>query len=156
MTQDECKQLLEYRDGGLYWRCDRGSNAKAGECAGRRLKTGYRSIHISGRKHQEHRLVFLWWHGVVPEQIDHRNGIKDDNRIENLRRATHSTNQVNTPDRNSKSGVRGVRYVDRSGKWVARIYQDGKEVRVGTFATIDEASAAYRQRMREVFGEYAK
>jgi len=156
MNQTECKRLFDYRDGGLYWRFDRGSNAKAGNRAGRLLKTGYRSIHVSGRRYQEHRLIFLWWHGVQPEQIDHVNGRKDDNRIENLRRANHSTNQVNTSDRGSASGVRGVRYVDKTGRWAARVYLDGKEIRVGTFSTLEEASAAYRSKMREIFGEFAR
>lgn len=156
MNQIECKRLFDYQEGALYWRIDRGSNAKAGNRAGRLLKTGYRSIHVSGRRYQEHRLIFLWWHGVLPEQIDHVNGIKDDNRIANLRRATHSTNQVNTPDRQSASGVRGVRFVDKTGRWAARIYLNGKEIRVGTFATLDEASAAYRAKMREVFDEFVR
>lgn len=95
-------------------------------------------------------------HGVQPEQIDHINGDKQDNRIENLRRATHSTNQVNTKDRPSASGIRGVRLVDKTGRWACRVYKDGAEIRVGTFATLEEATAAYRKKMRELFGEYAR
>jgi hypothetical protein len=155
MNQKICRDLFDYQDGALYWRFDRGSNAKAGARAGRLLKTGYRSIHVSGRRYQEHRLIFLWCHGVIPEQIDHINQNKSDNRIENLRRCTHSTNQVNTAARKSKSGIRGVRFVDKTGRWAARIYKDGKEIRVGTFPTMEEASAAYREKMRELFQDFA-
>lgn len=155
MNQETCRELFDYRDGGLYWRRDRGSNAKAGCRAGRILRTGYRSIHVSGRRYQEHRLIFLWWHGVLPDQIDHINRNKSDNRIENLRRCSHSTNQINTNDRNSSSGVRGVRQVDKTGRWMARIYKDGKEIRVGTFATLEEASVAYREKMKELFLDFA-
>ena len=156
MNQSEVKRLFEYRDGALHWRLDRGSNAKEGNRAGRVLKTGYRSIHVSGRRYQEHRLVFLFHHGILPAQVDHRNGDKADNRIENLRRANHSQNQVNTPDRPSASGLRGVREVTKTGRWMARVYLNGKEIRVGTFDTMEQASIAYRAKMRELFGEFAK
>jgi len=155
MNQETCKHLFDYKDGSLYWRHDRGSNAKAGKRAGRLLRTGYRSIHVSGRRYQEHRLIFLWWHGEFPEQIDHINRDKSDNRIENLRRCTHSTNQINTNNRQSSSGIRGVRRVEKTGRWMARIYKNGKEIRVGTFSTQEEASAAYMEKMRKFYGEFA-
>lgn len=154
MNQISCRDIFDYKDGALYWRFDRGSNAKAEARAGRLLPTGYRSIHVSGRRYQEHRLIFLWWHGVLPGQIDHINQNKSDNRIENLRRCTHSTNQVNTAPRQSKSGIRGVRMVDKTGRWAVRVYKDGKEIRVGTFATMEEASAAYRAKMHELFHDF--
>lgn len=156
MNQKEVALLFEYQDGALYWRVDRGSNAKAGNRAGRLLRTGYRSIHVSGRRYQEHRLVYLWHHGFIPEQIDHINGVKSDNRIENLRPANSSQNQVNTPDRPGKSGYRGVRYVDKTRRWAARIYVGGREVRIGTFATPEEAYEAYKVKAAEVYGEFVR
>jgi len=155
MNQVEVIDLFDYRDGALFWRKDRGSNAKAGNRAGRLLKTGYRSIHISGRRYQEHRLVFLWHHGFMPSQIDHVNGDKCDNRIENLREADHSRNQMNTSDRKNSTGYRGVRFVERTGRWAARIYKNGREIRIGTFDTPEEASAAYKAKATELFGEFA-
>lgn len=151
MNQQKVRSLFDYRDGGLYWINDRGSNAKAGNRAGRLLKTGYRSIHVSGRRYQEHRLIFLWWHGVFPEQIDHINRKKDDNRIENLRRSNHSLNQANTNNRKSESGIRGVRFVDELGKWRARIWCNKKEYNLGYFESAEEASRAYREKFKELF-----
>jgi len=156
MNQSQCKELFEYRDGGLYWKQDRGSNAKSGHRAGRTLKTGYRSIHVCGRRYQEHRLVYLWHNGYLPSQLDHSNRIKTDNRIENLRPATPSENQVNTPDRLNSSGYRGVRFIDKTGKWAARIYMQGKEIRVGTFDTAIQASDAYEIAAKEAYGDFAK
>lgn len=155
MNQDIVKAIFDYRDGGLYWKHDRGSNAKAGNKAGRLLKTGYRSIHISGRRYQEHRLVYLWHHGFMPKQVDHINRVKSDNRIENLRAADHSNNQMNTDTRGSRSGLRGVRLVPKTGRWAARIYRNGKEIRIGTFATPEEASAAYKAEAKNMFGDFA-
>ena len=156
MNQTEAAGLFEYRGGALYWRVDRGSNAKAGARAGRLLPTGYRSIHVSGRRYQEHRLIFLMHHGVMPPQIDHINGVKDDNRIENLREATYSQNQVNTAARESHSGFRGVRFVPKTSRWAARIFVNGKEIRIGTFPTPELASAAYQQKASEVFGAFIR
>ena len=155
MNQEECKKLFDYTNGGLYWRVNRGSNAKLGCRAGRIIKTGYRSVHISGRRYQEHRLVYLWHYGFMPTQVDHINRDKADNRIENLRPTDHSKNQINTHDRQNQSGFRGVRFVPKTGKWAARIYQNGREIRIGTFATPEEASAAYREEAKKRFGEFA-
>jgi hypothetical protein len=156
MNQLEAKRLFDYRDGALYWRVDRGSNAKAGARAGRMLPTGYRSIHVSGRRYQEHRLVYLIHHGRMPVQIDHINGDKADNRIENLREADHSQNQVNTATRRNESGYRGVRFVPKTGRWAARIYVSGAEIRIGTFATAKEASEAYKAKAAEIYGEFVR
>lgn len=156
MNQTEAKRLFEYRDGSLYWQVDRGSNAKAGARAGRLLQTGYRSIHVSGRRFQEHRIVFLIHYAKMPPQIDHVNGVKDDNRIENLREATYSQNQFNTPARENQSGFRGVRFVPKTSRWAARIFMNGKEIRIGTFATAELASEAYKQRAAELFGSFAR
>lgn len=137
MTGPDVRRLFEYRDGALYWRLDRGSNARAGNRAGRLLRTGYRSIHISGKRYQEHRLIYLYHHGWVPPCLDHVNRQKADNRIENLRPATPSSNQVNTDDRTSHRGVRL-----RRGKWEGVVWKDGKAVRIGMFQTANEAVSA--------------
>lgn len=156
LDQEACQSIFEYKDGALHWRHDRGSNAKAGRRAGRLLKTGYRTVQVSGRRYQEHRLIFLWWHGVLPAQIDHVNGQKADNRIENLREATHSQNQANTPARKSESGFRGVRFVAKTSRWAARIFYKGREIRIGTFATAELASEAYQRKAVELFGEFVR
>ncbi|MNE18923.1 AP2 domain protein [compost metagenome] len=156
MNQSQCQSIFDYQDGKLFWRFDRGSNAKSGARAGRLLATGYRSIHVSGRRYQEHRLVFLWNHGYMPSQIDHINGEKSDNRIENLREASHSQNQMNTEDRCGESGFRGVRFVPSTGRWSARIYQNGKEIRIGTFDSAQLASDAYHEKAKEMYGEFVR
>jgi hypothetical protein len=87
--------------------------------------------------------------------VDHINRIKSDNRIENLRAADHSGNQMNTASRGNQSGFRGVRFVPKTGKWAARIYRNGKEIRIGTFASPEEASEAYQAEARRIFGDFA-
>lgn len=155
MDQKTAKEIFDYRDGKLFWRNDRGSNAKAGQRAGGQRITGYRAVFLCGKRYQEHRLIYLWHHGHMPKQIDHINMDKSDNRIENLRPADSSQNQANTKSRSNSSGYRGVRLVPETGRWAARIYKDYKEIRIGTFDTPEEASAAYQERAKELFGEFA-
>ena len=94
--------------------------------------------------------------GEVPPEIDHVNGNKADNRVENLRPADHSQNQANTAPRANETGFRGVRFVPKTGRWAARIYVAGKEIRIGTFGSPEEAAAAYADRAAFVFGEFVR
>ncbi len=153
MNQEKAHSLFSYLDGSLFWKMNRGSNAKKGARAGKVMKTGYRAVQVSGKSYREHRLVFLMHMGYLPEQIDHINGIKTDNRIENLRPTTCSQNQMNTADR---SESRGVRWVEKSNKWAARVCLNGKEIRVGSFKTQQEAVEARLAKAKELFGEFVR
>lgn len=155
MNQEVVRQIFDYRDGGLYWKQNRGSNAKAGARVGRLLPTGYRAVQVSGRKYQEHRLIYLYHHGFLPVEIDHINRVKHDNRIENLRKCSHAANQVNTHDRPNAQGYRGVK-VNQRGRYAARITIQGKEIRLGSFDTAEQAGEAYKQAAERLFGEFAQ
>lgn len=86
--------------------------------------------------------------------IDHINGIKTDNRRENLRPATKAQNGANTgPTKRNTSGYRGVQR--QYGRWVVMMAVDGKATWIGSFDTAKEAGVAYDIKAREVYGEYA-
>ena len=93
-----------------------------------------------------HRVAwFLFW-GKWPEQtIDHINGIKTDNRIDNLRDVHGDLNRHNIrrANRNSASGLLGASWDKQKRKWVACIQCDGKLRRLGFHASPQEAHAAY-------------
>lgn len=102
MNQDQIKEIFEYCDGGLYWKNDRVSvriHSKKGTRAGNRnsSKKPYRRITIGKKSYLEHRLIWIYHYGDIPQNmvIDHINQIKYDNRIENLRLATLSLNRSN-------------------------------------------------------------
>jgi hypothetical protein len=89
------------------------------------------------------------------EQIDHVNGVKGDNRIANLREATPTQNVANTlARRNNKCGKKGV--VLARGKWQAQIYPNGRQIKLGSFNSAEEAHAAYCSAARIYFGEFAR
>lgn len=109
--------------------------------------TGYVCGLVDGVIYQAHRVAWKIVHGTEPEFIDHINGDKSDNRIENLRSVSHSHNMRNQRRKyRGRSGVVGVSQLAGSGNWQARIgVNDGssdKRVSLGTFPTKEEAVAA--------------
>ena len=90
-----------------------------------------------------HQFVYYWVNKEVVDCIDHINGVKCDNRIENLRSVTNQENQFNINKILAKSGYMGVsKYKSRS--WRARIMLNGKDICLGHYDTPELASEAYQ------------
>lgn len=144
LTQDSLRALFDYdpETGHFTPKVRRlGSAATAGYYTA----DGYLRIRIGKKNYANHRLAWLWVHGELPAgYIDHINGVRDDNRIANLRVVTRAANQQNRtrPRRDNKSGLMGVS-VNRCGGFLARIFKQGKSFQLGTFSTAQEAHQAY-------------
>jgi hypothetical protein len=106
----------------------------AGSRSGTRHPSGYRRVKWCGRWYREHRLVYWLHNGYMPVQVDHINGIRDDNRIENLRESTPNQNQWN---RRSEP-----HYVASRGKWRAKVRRYGKDITIGYFDSRRDAKVA--------------
>lgn len=136
-------ELLSYdaETGILRWRVDRGRRFKAGDIAGYTNRAGYRSVKIDNHQFFAHRLAWALHFNAWPtDQIDHINGDKLDNRIENLRVVTHTVNIRNVGLRaTNKSGARGVSFYKPTGKWHARIHINDARIHLGFFNTKQEA-----------------
>lgn len=150
LTQEILKSRLHYDpETGLFtWLVDASrGKVKKGSVAGCLRDDGYRLISPVGKiPYRAHRLAWLYVYGFNPESgIDHINGIKDDNRIINLRLATDAENMQNIHNATcrSKTGLRGV-YKTKQNTFRVQIGLSGKHYYLGTFKTIDEAGAAYR------------
>lgn len=107
---------------------------------------GYRQIMWKGVMYKEHRLAWFFHTGKWPEnQIDHINGIKDDNRIANLRDVSQTINMYNKQAAycNSKTGYLGVSFSGK--KYVARIRVNKKLIHLGTFDTPELAHQHYME-----------
>ena len=94
-------------------------------------------------------------HGKWPiDNIDHINNITSDNRICNLREATSSQNQANSPiQKNNTTGYKGVSV--EGIKYKATIQVNKKSITIGRFSSAEEAAIAYDIKAIEVFGTFA-
>jgi hypothetical protein len=107
----------------------------------------YLRFNFEKQKFPAHRFIYMHVHGPVPRtsEIDHINGNKLDNRIENLRRVSTSQNQQNRrgPQKNSTTKVRGVFWHVGKRKYMAKLKINGKQIYAGYFDDIEKAKLAY-------------
>ncbi len=147
ITQARLKELLHYNpDTGVFtWLLRAGQRIRVGGIAGNLDAGGYRRIMIEGRRYLEHRLVWLYMTGAWPvDQMDHISGVRDDNRLVNLREATNRENCQNRAlDVRNTSGFTGVSWNKRDRKWQCLICVEGRNKSLGYFNTPEEAHAAY-------------
>lgn len=153
VTFERAKERLAYNPetGVLVWASSPGGRVQVGRPAGYIGTNGYVVIRLDGLNYHAHRLAWLLHYGCWPQQeIDHINGIRNDNRISNLRDVDRSTNMSNRkgPDRDTQTGVLGV-YKHRE-RFVAQRRINGIQRYLGTFGTAEEAGAAYRAAGQEV------
>jgi hypothetical protein len=128
--------------GQLWWKV-REKGRRLARPAGAPNGNGYRRVCVRGVRVLVHRAVWALHHGAWPErEIDHIDGNRLNNRLENLRDVSAAYNHHNVrAERPNKSGVRGV-YLRRH-RFQAMIRVDGRAVCLGSYATVEEASAAY-------------
>lgn len=135
------RSILSYNDGRLFWIVSPGFSIRSGSEAGGVSEKGYRKVRIGGKKFRSHRLVWLMKHDSWPnEEIDHINGDRLDNRIENLRDVSRHENQKNTKRfENNKSGFTGIYWVAKNSVWRASISEGKKLVHLGHFKCLAQA-----------------
>lgn len=105
-----------------------------------------RTPSICGKSYMAHRVAYFLATGEDPygKVIDHINGDKSDNRFSNLRLVSHKDNVQNIKkySRNSASGILGAHLMP-NGRYRAEICVNGKQMRLGSFSTAEEAHARY-------------
>jgi hypothetical protein len=155
---DVALERMEYRPecGGLFriYDCD---NWRSGDKVYERDDKGYRyvrcSIMGSSFDIKIHRIGFYFMTGYLPDQVDHKNRIKHDNRWRNLRDSNSRQNSINKSTWNALL-VKGVDKT-KSGKFRARIRIDGQNLTIGLFDRLSDAADAYDSAAYSVHGEYA-
>ena len=124
-----------------------------------RKKNGYRIVRLKRVNYMEHRLIWFFVYGAWPKNgLDHKNGIKDDNRLDNLRDVSVTVNNQNNrrPHQDKiKNTPLGVTFLwrakkEKTKKYRAAISIDGKGVFLGKFHTPEEAHQCYLEAKRKL------
>ena len=152
LTQDKLKTLFSYdEETGVFTRkkatCNR---VKIGDHFGSFNDQGYLTGRVDSKTYRIHHLAWMYTYGVLPKEIDHINGVRDDNRIANLRSVEHSENMKNIKKpKTNTSGYMGVCWHPQSSKWRVRFRSKGKYIHGGMFVNILDAvkkrDAMYKQ-----------
>lgn len=162
MAKSILSDFLEYSKSspsGLAWKVDRSSRAKKGSSAGWMDKTtGYHRIGFKGKCLWAHRVIWELHHGEIKKgmQVDHINGNKVDNRIENLRIADASENKCNVALRSDNAaGFKGLYWNGHLGLWVGEVVLYKKRLSKTSVdrSVVEEWLVDTRSRLH---GEYAR
>ena len=142
LSQADILNCLEYKNGALIWKNKKANLARLnGKEAGVIHRSGYRFIKFGNQMYPAHRIVWVYHNGGIDDnlQIDHVNGIKNDNCIENLRLVTAQQNCFNR----SRLKAKGYTWNKAMNKWQASIFVSGKNKFLGLFANEKDARNVY-------------
>ena len=140
ITQEIVNNLFDYKDGILYWKVKKPNGVNIGDPAGSPDSNGYLKTAIKGKFYLNHRLIFLLHNGYLPKYIDHKDTNPKNNKIDNLREATHQQNLLNRKlDKRNTSGVKGVSWHKKYNKWQAQLQINGKYKFLGYFDNLEDA-----------------
>jgi hypothetical protein len=157
INKELVSEYFDYRDGYLYWKKVTHPNKSylIGQEVGFIHSTGYRHVTWLGKQHKVHRLIYLFVHGYMPKEIDHINGNRADNSIENLREVTRSQNQCNkTMCSSNTSGYKGVSWHKRANKWSIRLTKNGEIKHFGYYDDLELAGLVALEARNLHFGKY--
>lgn len=167
LTADDVRALFSYDpvSGLLTWKARLGDdpstkswNTKhANKPAGCLGKRGYVNVLIFRVTFKAHRVIWAIQTGAWPSfDVDHWDGVRSNNRWDNLRPATNALNRANSkrPSTNS-TGFKGVSFYRKWGRYVASIKVNGRSYYLGGFAGPEDAHRAYVEAAKKHFGPFA-
>lgn len=153
ITYDEVSAhfRIDYFTGALIRLQSRSNRVKPNTVAGSLRKDGYLGVSLLNKQYLVHRIIWLLHYKEWPkDEVDHIDGNRTNNKIENLRISNRFDNNRNRhgPSKSNKLGVLGV--YSHKHKYIATIRVNSKSIYLGLFSTLEEAQAAYLNKKREV------
>ncbi len=149
LTAERLREVLNYNpETGIFtWREAIAKCCLPGKIAGSLKQQGYVAIRLFGVYYKAHRLAWLHVTGAWPTyRIDHLNGVRNDNRWNNLRDVPQSMNAQNRHVTNAASGYTGVR--QKCHRFEASIRVEDQYVFLGMHSTAEEANEAVKAAKR--------
>ena len=155
ISHDYVLSAFDYQDGNLIRKTGRVN--EIGQIAGCLHKgKGYIHVKIKAKAYKAHRLVFLYHNGYLPECVDHIDGNKTNNKIENLRAATKEENCRNQKIRSTnKSGYKGVKWVEHCKKWQVEVCKNYKQLRFGMYEDLELAGLVAIEATELIHGRFS-
>ena len=148
-------------EGGRIFRLNKKYNTY--ELSGNKREDGYIRLSINNKLLYLHRFLYEQYHNTKltkEKEIDHINGIRDDNRICNLRIANRSQNNQNRNiNKNKKLNIKGVCWDKHNNKYKSCCKFNNKNIHIGHFDNVEDAKIAYDNKIKELnekFGCYFK
>jgi hypothetical protein len=154
IAQERLKSLFDYVDGQLIAKT-KSKGRNIGDALRSVSGNGYLKGSVGGKQYKVHRLVFLYFHGFMPSQVDHIDGNRKNNKIENLREATSAQNNQNRMATGA-SKIKGVVWHKQSKKWTASICINRKNIHLGSFEKIEDAALVANKARQKIHGEFAR
>ena len=158
LTQNYLHQIFDYKDGNLYWKIKPSNRSNVGDIVGCIDKSNlYVRCRYKGKSYLVHRFIFAWHYGYCPKIIDHIDGNRSNNLIENLRAADDVSNQWNQKlHTKNTSGYKNVLYSKSKKAWICRFKVNGKHICKGHFKNPEDANKLAIELRKQLHGEFAK
>lgn len=157
MTQEELFSILDYdKSTGIFrWKITASRTVPIGSIAGSiHNKKGYRKVCYKGKMYYLHRLAMLYVYGEMPKYVDHIDGVRDNNRIDNLRACTKSQNNFNSKVyKTNSTGYKNIYFNDSKNKFIVSFKVSGKSFS-SSADTLEEAieiAKLYREILHKDF-----
>ena len=160
LTQEYLKSILDYdcETGIFKWKVSNSPRVKIGDITGCLHHTGYLFIRINKKQYLAHRLAWLYVNGNWPkDMIDHIDGIRNNNKISNLRQASRTENQQNSKlSKRNTSGIKGISWHKASKKWQVAFKINGKSKTFGYFNDLELAELVVNEARLKYHGNFAR
>lgn len=152
-TQSELREIFDYREGLLIRKNSIKNPRLNGKPAGFKQRSGYIECKVGRGKYAAHRLIWIWHNGDIPEGllINHKNEVRDDNRIDNLELVDNRTNRIISSKFKSGELPMGVSLNCNRKRFKASITVKGKSTHIGVYDTPEEAKFAYDSKVNEIY-----